>query len=747
MLSFASSLRGRSACFILRAGSTSRGVGCLTQQRSVVFTTMKRKSDMQKYTTKERQRVSDKNLHMEDELDQQLANLESLTNQVKEVITKEKEVKALKSAKSKWDVNDIEDDKQVDEDASAIFNALSSGNTKSGLKMLESNDNDVNELSTWDKDGNTSMMSIFPKVQSYIKLPNSIVEQLDDETLQNIASEETANWIPIVAKLASNPDALQSASTYDMHYLLKTIPKKQRSAVIGQFHQMVNSAGLLTNRYIYNDIMATYNTRDIKQSSDIVENLYKEMTEIKQIKPDLFTMGIMVNLYTKQKNVTKVREFLAKIEEMGQHPTNVIYTSILQMYVRMGQYENAADIFKTMKFVSLDSFPNTKTYSSMILEDTLNNNIEHGLSLYEEMQNREMKVEPQALLALAKGCSTRKKLIPRGWQFILEYYSRGFPTSYKLMEVMMALACRDSDLNFVRALYLNIFETNTKVNHGKLTPPNGRALKYLLNSYYFFDKEVKPMSIVDEKTRAIRLRAMDLMNFRFSKDAPPLLPLTKFPTDDDLMMKECKAIFEYHLLKFPEMITREIMEAYLFVIAARGDMNMYKSAWKKYTYLKDEANTVTVEEPQKEKPLLDNDNDNTPVEKILKDSKLSFPRDDRLYNACMHAARLSKDILFAQEIWMERGRYRKTEAFQKLEAYDQDQQDFKFARGMLSCLVECGNVVDAYQLVLSSQSRFIWTYYHLKSLLSLCERMGYTTFERELEKVIHKGNKFLRHQS
>lgn len=161
--------------------------------------------------------------------------------------------------------------------------------------------------------------------------------------------------------------------------------------------------------------------------------------------------------------------------------------------------------------------------------------------------------------------------------------------------------------------------------------------------------------------------------------------------------------------------------------------------------------TVTVEEPKEEEKAKENeftkkddDNEKLPVEKELDKPPKRFPRSDRLYNACMHAARNYKDVKFAQKIWIERGKYRKTPAFQKLDAYTQDQLDFRFARAMLSCLVETGNAVDAYQLVLSSQNRFVWTYYHLKSLFSLCERMGFVTFKTELEKVVNRGARFIR---
>ncbi|QPG76399.1 hypothetical protein FOA43_003788 [Brettanomyces nanus] len=712
------------------------------------------------FTTKTRSRnqewsrVRAHTQRVESDITSQLRSLQEFTRQVKQAVEKKRdEEKAKEIIKDLKVDNDIDYDKNVQDDAESIFNALSEEKVctkdSSKLSYTKAEEEENAEL---EEESDLDLLSLFPSVHSYTQLPVSITEQLDGDTLQYIASEETANWIPVISRLASNSNSLSNATSYDAHILLKSIPKEQRPLIIAQFHKMVAEAGLLDNRYIYNDLMASYNLVNVKESLPIIERLYKEMTDEKAIKPDAYTMGIMINLYSRRCNVDKTKEFLGKITDMGDHPTFAIYTSVLQMYVRMGEYRNAVDVFDTMKFLSLETFPTSRTYSSMILLDTLNNEIEHGMALYKEMIDRNIKVEPQALLSLSKGCTTRKGLTPQGWAYILEYYANDYPISYKLIEVMMNLAAKDSDLSLVRALYLSIFENNTKTNGGKITPTNATALKYLFNAYFSFDKDSRPVSVVDERVMAIRLRSLELMNFTFHDEAPPMLPLIHLPVDDNtLMMKESKAIFEYHVLKFPEMISEQVLEAYLFVLAVRGgSIREFEKAWNKYTYFKNEEDTdsnVTVEGPE---PVVKNQpneiGSTTPVEDLLETSPVTLPRDDRLYNACMHAARHFKDVIFAQKIWIERGRFRKTQSFQSLKPYVQDQQDFKFARAMLSCFVETGNVVDAYQLILSSQSRFVWTYYHLKSVLILCEKMGYVTFKTELMKVISKSNKFLRRQ-
>ncbi|VEU19959.1 DEKNAAC100620 [Brettanomyces naardenensis] len=736
----------------------------VNQVRTVVFTTRKKatgssrkKYDYGRIRDVDREHAKDQKVSRD--LTLKLSSLEDFTRQVKKVIEEKKQEELKKEVEKDMNIKDQNDyDENVENDAEGIFQALMGveREDKDGFQMLNSPESQKDRPDEASISANESsfdeadFMTLFPKVHSYVDLPTSIVEGLDESTLQYIASEETANWVPVIDKLASEPSILSKCTAYDAHVMLKAIAREQRPIIIAKFHKMVSDAGLLNNRYIYNDIMAAYNLVSVQESFPIIETLYKEMTYVKHIEPDLFTMGIMINLYSKRGNIAKTREFLSKIEEMGEKPTNAIYTSVLQMYVRMGEYENAINVFDTMKFLSLKTFPTSKTYSSMILFDTLHNKIEHGISLYKEMHDKGIKLEPQALLALAKGCATRRGMAPQGWFFILEYYSNDYPISHKLIEVMLSLAAKDSDLSLARALYLSIFETNTKSNHLKLTPASGVALKYLFNAYLDFDKDARPASVVDERIRAIRLRSLELMNFNFHIQGPPMLPVTHLPIDDDsAILNECKALFEYHQLTFPNIISREVLEAYLFVVAARGSIKDFEAAWNKYTYFENSEGATTIEQPEDlEAPEEEEKTEppNVPADSLLEKPRVRFSRDDRLYNASMHAARHTKNIKFAQRIWVERGAFRKTEAFQKLEPYIQDQRDFKFARAMLSCFVETGNVVDAYQLVLSSQSRFVWTYYHLKSLLKLCENMGYVTFSDELMKVIRKSNKFLKRQ-
>ncbi|OWB64634.1 hypothetical protein B5S29_g5816 [[Candida] boidinii] len=474
--------------------------------------------------------------------------------------------------------------------------------------------------------------------------------------------------------------------------------------------------------------------------------------------------------------------------------------------MRLNKYKQACDIFDTMRFESIETSPSSKTYNSIILMDILNNNIEKALSRYEDMEQNSirtglnLKPERETLLALARGCSTRTELLPKGWRFIIEYYRLKYPIENLVLEIMIQLAKSDGDLNFARALYLNMNDLKSKTTN-KFEIPSGTALKLLFNSYVTSsedyklkknqylennnsnsnDNETALISDIDDEVHAIKLKSLELINFEpIFNERLPLLPFDTINIKDNkLILAESNAIFNYHLLKYPNILTSEIIESYLFVYAYRCEnIQQFKQIFNKITYLdRDDINSenvligeddIIIEEPeqeqeqeqeQKQEPeqefeLNQEDEDTINIQKVKSERlpeftriaqglEFKFPRDDRIYNSCMHASRRFKDLKFSQEIWIERGLYRKTSNFQNLSKLKQDELDFKFARSMLSNFVITGAITDAYQLVLSSQSRFIWTYYHLKSLIELCTQLGYNKFVDELKIVIKKSNKYL----
>lgn len=741
------------------------------------------------------------------QLSKQLKALESLTSKVKKNIEDSKEFQKreeiIETSVSST-TNDEVDDIEID----AVFNAL--GISDSPMQdtplKIEGEKSSVNNNSSGIDIEKTDLTTLFPAPKPYIQLPHSITDVLTPEILSNITQYETAKWDPVIdSLLKAQTDLGHVLSGYDFHTLVLSIPKKQKldnkGQIVEKLHELALIGGLVDdNAVVVNDLLALCNFLPKEKASILVETLKTDLVFEEDGKDKVgakakdnakdngkgtegtknklvgntTTKAILLNHYARMKDLTSVRHYISELSKLpdSENPMKtspVIYTSIMQMYMRMDNYSLARETFDTMKFLSVSTAPSTRTYTSMILLDTLNNNIEHGISVYEEMIEKNVKPEPESLLALAKGCGARKGMINKGWDYIIQYYEAGYPVDSQVMEIMMYLGYVDGDLPLVRGIWMNICETKTKLS-GNIQLPHPKCTKWLFNTYYKMGDVIEkfkngqkhmPVGLIDPRVRSIRKKILELTNFRFNEDGngiPPLIPIVEFDgANTKLMLNEAQALWKYlfDIGGDQRYINPSLIEAYLYVIGRYGELKDFESEWNALTVFegsKEEASKIKIEEPEEETEETDCD-ENTDTESLTidKSKRIEYsidkiPRNDRFYNLCMHISRHQRSLSFAQKIWQERGEYRKSEYFQSLKPETQDDSDFKFARLMMSVLTELGNVGDAYKLVLSSQSRFIWTNYHLKSLISLCERLGYVTFSKELSKVVRRGDKWIRRQ-
>jgi hypothetical protein len=747
-------------------------------------------------------------------LAEQFAALKSLTQEVQNVIKAKEEEKVREDIQKETNLSNNSTEETTEADIDEVFKSLSISSSSETLvseKLLLKHDQTTSKPLPDTETKTNSMINIndendlltlFPTPKPYIPLPSSITNVLTPEVLSNITQKETASWEPVIDALLKsdicNPlttEIIQDSFTsFDFHKLITSIPRNQKAQLVEKLHELALLSGVLWgNVAIMNDLLALCNLLPTEKSHMLVTLLLRDIDigkindsnegndvkieEDDKIVANVTTKAILLNHYARLSDVDKVREYISELNELpdSKNPMKtspVIYTSIMQMYMRLNNYNLAKETFDTMKFLSLSTSPSPRTYTSMILLDTLNNNVEHGISVYNEMIEKEIKVEPQALLALAKGCGARRGMVSQGWEFIIEYYENGYPVDSQVMEIMMYLAYVDGDLPFVRGIWMNICETNTKLS-GHIELPHPKCTKWLFNTYYKIGDIVQqakngkshmPVGLVDPRVSSIRTKVLELTNLKFHADAPPLLPLKNFDgADQKLMLNEARALWKYILLTVNKhYIGEELIEAYLYVVGRYGLLEIFESEWNRLTFFDTEGiekiegkeSSFIIEEPPVTEPenevFEENDSETTTVvQKKPKFDKLgvvSIPRSDRLYNMCMHIARHQGSLSFAQKIWTERGIYRKSSRFQTFSIEKQDEADFKFARLMLSTLTHTGNVGDAYKLVLSSQNRFVWTKYHLKSLLILCERLGYVTFTKELVKVTKRGEKWNRRQ-
>ncbi|GMM31584.1 hypothetical protein DAMA08_043290 [Martiniozyma asiatica (nom. inval.)] len=738
----------------------------------------------------------------------EMSKLEEMTSKVAKVI-READLKKSQQTKKELGKPDTQHDVILnDEDFGTVLKGL---DLDDPVQSLEFKDSLNIQLKL---DSSKELLSLFPKPKSYVPLPTIIEDMIPANIISNIANKDEANWRPVVEnlllqvkKLGNDPNEiiLNEFGAQEFHHFYKCIPKENKGEVVDLLHELAIETRALwhttegednvIHNFVLNDLIASCAYLPVEKADIIVNKLLEEIKietlpdglneniqHTGSIVATVSTKCILLNHYARMANIEKVKIYLNDLRKLPNNinPLNnspIIYTSIMQMYTRLGNYELTKETFDTMKFLSVKTAPSSRTCTSMILMDTLNNNIEHGLEVYENMQKENFQIESSALLALAKGCAIRgtidnggsdtlgnnygRVMIRKGWDFIMKYYSQGHEINEQVLEIMMYLTYKDADLAFARSLWLSVCENRTK-SKGLPDVSDGKMIKWLFNTYYrmgdVLDREKKkiklnlknhkpwmPVSVEDEKVRLIRSKVLDMVKFDYHVSAPPLLPLTNFTgSDSKMILQEANAVWKYLCTNFPHVISSEIVEAYLYVLGRYGSIEEFKRAWEELTVAEQQdlqMGKVTIEEPEKpiqaELKLEGEETENSQRNLTLNKPRVPrLQRTDRLYTMCLHISRHQHDLAFGQQIWQERGVYRHSQQFQDLTKTCQDRQDFKFARLMLSLLVSVGQAGDAYALVLSSKSRFRWSKYHLKSLIQLCQKLGLSTMERELWKVI-----------
>lgn len=663
---------------------------------------------------------------MSSTLSQDLKSLESLTAKVENVIkAKASKVEEIKERETKKDLIDKVDksgqDLQQDpeQDVQDVLDSLVLGQVEP-FQVAK-------QIGKGTENGG---LNLFPTPKAFVNLPKSITESISPKTLGYLTSPTNANWAPLVTELISKTEDLSLHITpVDFHDLVHSIPKSQRESVVLMLHELAIKSGVADvgnesqKRLVLNDLLALCVHLPVSQAEIVVGKVLEdfdtaelatntqsendptpasESQNTKLVTPNVITKTILLNHYARMKSPKQVQTIIADLNTLPADinpltTTPVIYTNVMQMYVRLGQPRLARETFDTMTFLSTKTAPSSRTCTSMILTDTLNNDIEHAMEVYNNMKTSGTSVEPDALLALAKGCGTRggsktgPQMIIQGWSFIIQYYNQGHPINERVMEIMMYLASVDSDVDLARAILINVIEQKSR-GKSQVDLSNLRLVKWLYNAYYKKLLGGQSVGFMDDKVRVVRNRIIASLNFTFS-DAPPLLPQVSL--DRRLIVPEGRALWKY-LNDRHVQLSPEVYEAYLYLLGM-GDMNLFKLEWQKKMFT-----------------------------------------NDRIYCAALHIARHKKDIEFAKVVWEERGKYRLQEEFQQLKARDQDMADFKFARLMMSLFVTCGELDDAFRIILSSKRRFKWNYYHVKSLITLCERLGAVGLKREILKVVDK---------
>ncbi|KAG2733552.1 hypothetical protein G9P44_003077 [Scheffersomyces stipitis] len=581
-------------------------------------------------------------------------------------------------------------------------------------------------------------------------IPEEIAKRLG-LALRYLVSETNQNWTLVLDQLKADRGFKDLPYTTVVDFLTK-IPASELQKVIPKVDQLLKEAKIPKTAKILNLYIASLASGSAvpNQVIQILENYCKRIRKLKKGKLPKRTCEVMVQAYGKNGNINRIQDLLSemklhKIEISGMALTNILATCVY----KARDHKQAVEIFDTMRFQKEVYKPGTRAYQDIIVSYVNNDDIEKAIDIYREMITEKIEPNQQIMVALARGCASREAFKFKSWDFIFEINRNNWTPTLPTYEYMLYLSSRDGDLALTRALYSRLLKDNTV---------SLRSFNFLLLAYSkarLSDDLGEPFLInADEKGRKFRFNVIDRSGISDPTNQFPFLPFNELTTKEQIMA-ESSAIWAHACLNNSELINSESTTSYLNIASERGTLSDFIDRMEGSTFLDEKINNVlsgvVIEEPDvvvettdflTQKSSAHEKYDETSIVKspILKSIQSKrTPRVSLTYVVALKAAGKFNNYNFANRIWQERGKFRKTETFKKLPRTEKDKLDFQFATQMVRTLTELNLLEDALAVLKSTEYQFRWTWKELDVLKSAAIRQGNTNVAQTVRSIARRA--------
>ncbi|CAN6675149.1 hypothetical protein TRVA0_097S00188 [Trichomonascus vanleenenianus] len=549
--------------------------------------------------------------------------------------------------------------------------------------------------------------------ESAPKLPQKLMERVGGQALVLMNQER---WAPVVRALYNNPMQLKDLTTGTVDSLLKAIPVSERANYAGIIKEMMDDAGIKESKFTMDLIMAGYADRG---AVDVVRAFMKHMVE-QGYRPDDFTYGHLLKALGKQKDLVNSAKVLREMQANGIEPSMRVCTTLLQTCIKVGDYKQAQDIFAMMKFLSTESQPDVRVYNSLMLAAAKEYNVDRVLDLFREMTTRPidpLSPDVETYQTLIYACSRDLKTHVLAWKYVLELQQRKYPITRKLVNTIMYLCGSTGELSFARAMFRQLCGDPTSY-------PDALTLNSLFKAYANYKPGfISPVLLTSDLGNQIRSSFLFVTDAKSTNEylTPPLLdtPLLRTPF---LVIAESQAMFEFFKEHHPDCINDKNILTYLSIPARCRNFDEFARRYNSCTYIEDPDSVEIVGEQHPGKVCRNHH---------TYDLAISFCAENPS----------PKTLEFAQKVWTDRGKWRKTRAFRELPQEQRKKSDFLFARGMIDVLAANELPSEACDILGSTIKLFPWRRHHLVNLINTVQKHEDFALLGKIEKLITNKKK------
>lgn len=579
-------------------------------------------------------------------------------------------------------------------------------------------------------------------------VPKSISKALG-LSVKYLVSKENLNWQLALDQILRS-GGFKNIPRKEIRDFIALIPSKSLPSLIPQLETMLKTAKLplsskIANIFIASLIQGDVNYEVVKRVENYVEYLRQHKKEGTLSKA---TYEHLITTYGKNGDVSKMETILLEMQKNNIDMSGNLFSNLLATSVyKTKDHKQAIAIFDSMNFLSSQTKPGTRAYQDIIVSYVNNDDIEKALDLYQEMMMGKVPLNQKILVALARGCTSRRELRIKAWDFMFEVYNQGWEPTFETYEYLLYLAARDGDVALARALYNKLHLSDTV---------SERAFAFLLLSYSKSpitkdEFEVSPIPItVHDKGRIFRRNILADSGIT-TVDIPTKSPLPFLPTLDlhtaQQIMAESSALWAHTLIFNPSFINEDCCNTFLNIAAEFGTLEEFIDRFNNFTYLDAKGispsdSNVIIEEEEEEEFATKSANTITKspiLTEILLHKQKKVARSTLSYVVALKVAAKFKNYAFGQKMWSERGQYRKTDRFRQLPRDTKDDLDFLFANTMVLSMTRMNLLEDALSILLSTEYQFKWTWKELHQLHKAAVDVGNDKITRTVRGIARRA--------
>jgi pentatricopeptide repeat protein len=137
--------------------------------------------------------------------------------------------------------------------------------------------------------------------------------------------------------------------------------------------------GVQPTTFMYNNLILAFSSHQVKRALFFFEDMAKN-----GVKPNVYTLNIMVNALCKQKDVASARQVFETMQEMGVCADVTSYGTMMNVFAEKGELSNTVRLFKSMTKANVQ--PNLLIFNTMIKACIKAKKVEQIPTFLEEMK-------------------------------------------------------------------------------------------------------------------------------------------------------------------------------------------------------------------------------------------------------------------------------------------------------------------------------------------------------------------------